>query len=99
MVTPSAEAEIVQPSKIIIEESDLRRDKISPARRILYGLLGLLTGVLGSTFVMLGGFNVYVVWVVYFDAFAMAFYGYFWVEIRKRALVGRSYELVFYLAK
>jgi hypothetical protein len=95
---PSQEVE-PKKLKIIIEESDLRRDKISPVRRVLYGLLGLLTGVLGSTFVMLGGFNVYDVWVVYFDAFAMAFYGYFWVEIRKRALVGRSYEFVFYLAK
>jgi hypothetical protein len=101
METPSTEADSAEPSrsKTIIEESDLRRDKISPVRRILYGLLGLLTGVLGSTFVMLGGFNVYNVWVVYFDAFAMAFYGYFWVEIRKRALVGISYEFVFYLAK
>jgi len=91
----------IEPEKLntIIKESDLRRDKISPTRRFLYGLLGFLTGILGSTFVMLGGFNIYDANVVVGVAFAMAFYGYFWLEIRKRVLVGRSYESVFYLAK
>ena len=84
---------------ITIEETDLRPDKIAPTRRLLYGLLGLLTGELGSTFIMLGGFNFYDFDIVAIVAFAMAFYGFFWVEVRRKILVGRSYEYVFYIAK
>jgi hypothetical protein len=59
----------------------------------------MLTGILGSTFVMLGGFNIYDANIVYLVAIVMATYGYFWIEIRKYVLVGRSYETVFYFAK
>ena len=93
--------EIPEPEEapITIEETDLRVDRISPTRRLLYGILGLLTGVLGSTFIMLGGFNTYDYSVVVIVSFAMALYGFFWTEIRRKILVGRSYETVFYFAK